>query len=113
MNHRVLTKTEAAQYLGLSGEAFARLVQVRPLPLPGTRAILYDIRDLDLWLDGIKCREKLLASTSTSDPADGSSIGNTEADESLSALHSALKNATKPRCGCTSSSPKRHRNTVR
>ena len=50
-------KSEAALYLGLSDEYFAAHVDVKPLPLRGTRATLYDVRDLDAWLDEMKASE--------------------------------------------------------
>lgn len=102
---RVLTKTEAAAYLGLSDEAFGRHVapSVAPLPLGKTRATLYDRNDLDNWLDGIKCQEKLQGSTSTQAPAAGSSTSSTEAPESLKGLLSAASSGKRQSRGFTNS----------
>ena len=49
---RMLTKAEAAHYCGLLVSRFEVDCPVRPVRV-GTRD-LWDIRDLDLWLDGLK-----------------------------------------------------------
>src|SRR5690554_589223 len=94
---RVLTKTEAAKYLGLSLDAFSQNCNVKPLPFKKVKGERYDVRDLDEWLDGEKkkWREKSRDSGSTQQADGGSSIKSTGGDESLSALHSALKSVRK------------------
>ena len=49
---RMLTKVEAARYCGLPVRRFEVECPVRPVCV-GHRD-LWDIRDLDLWLDGLK-----------------------------------------------------------
>lgn len=50
---RMLRAAEAAAYSGLPVKHFEQVCTVQPVELrPGTR--LYDRRDLDQWIDGIK-----------------------------------------------------------
>lgn len=49
---RMLKPSEAAEYCGLSLAKF-KVCGISPVQMPnGT--ILYDLRDLDAWLDGLK-----------------------------------------------------------
>jgi len=50
---RMLKQSEAASYTGLAVKHFKTTCPVQPLePRPGT--ILWDKRDLDTWIDGMK-----------------------------------------------------------
>ncbi|MDX3975802.1 hypothetical protein [Shinella sp.] len=50
---RMLSAKEAAEYCGLSAKGFELRCGVSPVQMPaGTR--LYDMRDLDNWIDGLK-----------------------------------------------------------
>lgn len=50
---RMLKQSEAASYTGLAVKHFKDTCPVQPIELrPGT--VLYDKRDLDVWIDGIK-----------------------------------------------------------
>jgi len=50
---RMLKQAEAASYTGLAVKHFKATCPVQPIELrPGT--VLYDKRDLDVWIDGIK-----------------------------------------------------------
>jgi len=50
---RMLTAREAAEYCGLPAKRFQGECGVPPVAMPsGTR--LYDMRDLDTWIDGLK-----------------------------------------------------------
>ena len=52
---RLLTKTEAAAYCGLSSRAFATLCPVRPIALRDDRRLeRYDIVALDEWIDRLR-----------------------------------------------------------
>lgn len=110
---RVLNKTEAADYLGISLESFGRICDVRPLPFEKVRGERYDVKDLDSWLDKIKCPEKSPAFTSIPTLDDGSSTSSIAGGDSMSALHSAIANATRPKPAFTSSSPKPPRRAAR
>ncbi|PDT85780.1 hypothetical protein [Sinorhizobium sp. BJ1] len=50
---RMLSLKEAAQYCGLPVKRFAAQRAVPPIAMP-TGDELYDIRDLDEWLDALK-----------------------------------------------------------
>lgn len=50
---RMLNKREAAEYCGITEKRFPAECSVSPVLLPGGSK-LYDIRDLDMWIDGIK-----------------------------------------------------------
>ena len=50
---RMFSATEAADYTGIPKKYFKNTCPVQPIELrPGTT--LYDKRDLDVWIDGIK-----------------------------------------------------------
>lgn len=50
---RMLKQSEAASYTGLAVKHFKATCPVQPIELrPGT--VLYDKRDLDTWIDGMK-----------------------------------------------------------
>jgi hypothetical protein len=50
---RMLSPREAAEYCGLAPKRFPQECCVPPVSMPtGTK--LYDMRDLDLWLDSLK-----------------------------------------------------------
>ena len=53
---RLLTKAEAASYLGISENTFGSICDVRPVALADGRARLlrYDVNDLDAWIDSRK-----------------------------------------------------------
>jgi hypothetical protein len=112
---RVLRTAESAEYLGMSEEYFAKHVAgaVKPLDFPGTRAKCYDIRDLDAWLDNLKCPAKSPVSTWMPVPADGSSTASIAADASLSELLSARQSARKPKRAYTSFSPRKKPSAAR
>lgn len=98
---RILNKTESAEYLGLSLEAFDKLVNVRPLPLQGVRGERYDVRDLDAWVDELKTKPK--PSSSPSNLKNQSAM-----EESLQVNHgdmlkAAIHQATKTNKGAVSS----------
>ena len=50
---RMLTGREAAEYCGLPFKRFQLECTVTPVEMPGG-AKLYDMRDLDEWIDGLK-----------------------------------------------------------
>ncbi len=50
---RMLTAREAAEYCGLSPKRFPLECTVSPVEMPGG-AKLWDMRDLDAWIDGLK-----------------------------------------------------------
>lgn len=51
--YRMLKKAEAASYCGMAAKAFEGHCPVIPVQMPnGLR--LWDARDLDAWLDGLK-----------------------------------------------------------
>jgi hypothetical protein len=50
---RMLTVREAAAYCGLTPKRFPLECSVSPVEMPGG-AKLYDMRDLDQWIDGLK-----------------------------------------------------------
>lgn len=53
--HRLLTKSQAAQYCGLSVSTFGGTCPVRPIALGhGVRMHRYDVRDIDKWIDSFK-----------------------------------------------------------
>jgi hypothetical protein len=49
----MLSTREAAEYCGLSPRRFSLECTVAPVEMPGG-AKLYDMRDLDGWIDGLK-----------------------------------------------------------
>lgn len=52
---RLLTKSQAAQYCGLSIATFGGVCPVRPIALgEGARMHRYDVQDIDKWIDGFK-----------------------------------------------------------
>lgn len=54
-NPRLLTKTQAATYCGLSIPTFGSVCPVRPIALGvGVRMERYDVRDIDAWIDSLK-----------------------------------------------------------
>lgn len=53
--NRLLTKSQAAQYCGLSVQTFGVTCPVRPIALgEGVRMHRYDVRDIDKWIDSFK-----------------------------------------------------------
>ncbi len=50
---RMLTPREAAEYCGLPTKSFPVDCGARPIQMPNGRK-LYDMHDLDAWLDGLK-----------------------------------------------------------
>lgn len=75
---RLLTKSQAANYCGLSVATFSGICPVKPIALgEGVRMHRYDVRDIDKWIDGFKASiqsslamtllEKLNAPTSLDD----------------------------------------------
>lgn len=50
---RMLTPREAAEYCGIAAKRFPVECQVLPIEMPNGSK-LYDMRDLDSWLDGLK-----------------------------------------------------------
>lgn len=53
LEKRMLNKTEAANYTGLSARHFKAICPVHPVEMrPNT--LLWDKRDLDRWIDGMK-----------------------------------------------------------
>lgn len=50
---RMLPVKEAAVYCGIAVKRFSQECRVPPVAMPGGSK-LYDIRDLDTWLDGLK-----------------------------------------------------------
>jgi hypothetical protein len=53
---RMLSAREAAEYCGLAAKAFSTECSIAPVQMPQGRK-LYDMRDLDAWLDGLKSEE--------------------------------------------------------
>jgi predicted HTH domain antitoxin len=49
----MLSLREAAEYCGVSAKRFSIEIAVRPIDMPGGQR-LYDIRDLDQFLDNLK-----------------------------------------------------------
>jgi hypothetical protein len=50
---RMLTAGEAAVYCGMTAKKFPVVSGLRPVEMPGGRK-LYDIREIDAWLDGLR-----------------------------------------------------------
>jgi hypothetical protein len=50
---RMLTPRDAAEYCGVPAKQFPTQCGVSPLEMPNG-ARLYDMRDLDRWIDGLK-----------------------------------------------------------
>ena len=50
---RMLSLKEAADYVGVTAKRFPGTCSVAPIALPGD-VKLYDMRDLDAWLDQLK-----------------------------------------------------------
>lgn len=52
---RLLTKSQAAAYCGLSASTFGSVCPVKPIAFgEGVRMHRYDVRDIDTWIDGLK-----------------------------------------------------------
>ncbi|AXS39696.1 hypothetical protein [Breoghania sp. L-A4] len=51
--YRMLKKSEAASYCGLPAAKLATVCPVAPVQFPGG-ALLWDVRDLDAWLESLK-----------------------------------------------------------
>ncbi len=50
---RMLTSRDAAEYCGIPSRHFSTQCSVPPMQMPNGSQ-LYDIRDLDSWIDGLK-----------------------------------------------------------
>ncbi len=50
---RMLSPRDAAEYCGLSAKTFVTLSGLPPVKMPNGSS-LYDMRDLDTWLDSVK-----------------------------------------------------------
>lgn len=50
---RMLSSREAAEYCGMPQKRFLLECTIVPVAMPGG-ARLYDMRDLDAWIDGLK-----------------------------------------------------------
>lgn len=50
---RMLTLREAADYCGIPVKRFPVACSARPVAMPHGK-LLYDVKDLDVWLDGVK-----------------------------------------------------------
>lgn len=50
---RMLKPQEAAEYCGMQSKYFKMDCNVSPVSMPRGK-LLYDINDLDMWLDGMK-----------------------------------------------------------
>ena len=56
---RLLTKTQAAEYCGLSPVTFGSVCPVTPIVLgEGVRMHRYDVREIDAWIDSHKAPAK-------------------------------------------------------
>lgn len=53
LQKRMLRETEAAHHCGLSAKEFRRDCPIKRIKFPGG-AELYDVRDLDNWIDTVK-----------------------------------------------------------
>jgi hypothetical protein len=54
-NRRLLTKSQAATYCGLSVATFDVVCPVRPIALgEGARMRRYDVQKIDKWVDGLQ-----------------------------------------------------------
>jgi predicted DNA-binding transcriptional regulator AlpA len=52
---RLLTKSQAASYCGLSLPTFGSVCPVRPIALGvGVRMERYDVHEIDGWIDGLR-----------------------------------------------------------
>lgn len=57
---RLLTRAQAAEYCGVSVPTFASVCKVAPIALgAGKRLIRYDIKQLDIWIDGLSQTDTL------------------------------------------------------
>jgi predicted DNA-binding transcriptional regulator AlpA len=54
---RLLTKTEAAAYCGMSPQIFDRVCPVRPLRF-SERLVKFDVTDVDSWIERLKSPAK-------------------------------------------------------
>ncbi len=54
---RCLTRTQAAEYLGIGATLFS---QIGPAPIRFGRRTVYDLIDLDQWLDDYKSRGRAI-----------------------------------------------------
>lgn len=50
---RMLPVRDAAEYVGIPVKRFARECNVSPVSMP-SGTLLYDMRDLDAWIDSLK-----------------------------------------------------------
>ncbi len=51
---RLLNKTEAAEYIGVSVDTFAKVCPVAPVRLgPGPKLQRYDLAKIDAWIDSL------------------------------------------------------------
>jgi hypothetical protein len=57
---RLLTREQAAEYLGVSVPTFTKVCNVTPVALGASkRLIRYDIKRLDIWIDGLSQTDTL------------------------------------------------------
>ncbi|MGJ0427527.1 hypothetical protein [Methylocystis sp.] len=57
---RLLTKEQAADYIGVSVPTFTKVCNVAPIALgAGKRLIRYDIKQLNIWIDGLSQTDTL------------------------------------------------------
>ncbi len=70
VERRLMTRPEAAEYLRLSHKTLARWAWAGKGPafIKAGGKVLYDVADLNAWLDGQRRR-------STSDPGDAETVG--------------------------------------
>jgi len=54
---RMMSLKQAADYVGLPQKRFPIACPVSPIAMPGDRK-LYDVRDLDAWVDAMKAGAK-------------------------------------------------------
>jgi hypothetical protein len=50
---RMLSLREASDYCGITAKKFPAFTGISPVAMPGNK-YLYDIKDLDRWLDNLK-----------------------------------------------------------
>jgi predicted DNA-binding transcriptional regulator AlpA len=55
---RLVTKSEAAAFCGISRAAFDRICPIQPIELESgnKRLLRYDVEDIEDWIDGLKAR---------------------------------------------------------
>lgn len=66
---RLLTKAQAAAYCQMSPANFDRLCSVKPLRF-SERLVLFDVADIDAWIDRLKSPSSTLAATDWLDRMD-------------------------------------------